>query len=76
MSVRQNSNAKHLDRLAIELATRLHGLDMLDIEQVLDKTRTLVRISARFDATGTDFRHQVDGYAKHYGEAIDTPTRQ
>ena len=69
-------NAIHLDRLAIEIATQLHGLDMLDVAQVLDKVRMLIHISTRFGATNADFRHQLDGFTKHYSEAIAAPKRQ
>lgn len=71
-----SGNAKHLDRIVIEMAKLTHGLDMFDVDQVLDKLRMFLKVSVRVDVTGPDFRHQLDGFAAHYGEPIDAPKRQ
>ncbi len=62
-----------LDRLALRMAGLLHGLDMVDIDQVLDKLRTLVGLSTAFDANSDGFRRQIEGFERHYGEPVMPP---
>lgn len=72
----REEQVKEHDRAALAIAQQLHGFDMLDVETVLQKARALVHCSTRFDATGADFRHQVEGFSRHYGETAEAPRRQ
>ena len=54
-------------RLVLEIAEKLHGLNMLEAEYTLNEVRKLVFMTSAFDATGQAFHDQVEAY----NEAFD-----
>lgn len=74
MAENAERSQKEAHELVLEIAEKLHGLNMLEAEYTLNEVRKLVFMTSDFDATGSAFHEQVEAYNQAFNGSHKPPT--